>query len=122
MISAVKSNTPFKFVAPLVFQGSCDRSVFTHWLEYLLESLKEANHGQVRKYLFILDNASIHKGKEIDALVAQHHSRIFYLPAYSPDFNPIEKAWSVLKNKVRYIVSQQNISVLSALEIAFKNM
>lgn len=122
MISAVKSNTPFKFVAPLVFQGSCDRSVFTHWLEYLLESLKEASHGQVRKYLLVLDNASIHKGRETDTLVAQHHSRIFYLPAYSPDFNPIEKAWFVLKNKVRQIVSQQNISVLNALDIAFKEM
>ncbi|NHB58288.1 MULTISPECIES: transposase [Acinetobacter] len=47
---------------------------------------------------------------------------MFYLPAYSLDFNPIEKAWSVLKNKVRQIISQQNISVLSALDIAFKNM
>ena len=122
MISAVKSNTPFKFITPLIFQGSCDRSVFIHWLEYLLENLKEANHGQARSHLLILDNTAIHKGKEIDTLVARYQSRIFYLPAYSPDFNPIEKAWSVLKHKVRQIVAQQNISVLSALDIAFKVM
>ncbi|WP_407409388.1 transposase [Acinetobacter sp.] len=41
-----------------------------------------------KKHLIILDHASIHKGKEIDQLVAQCHVRIAYLPTYSPNFNP----------------------------------
>ena len=47
---------------------------------------------------------------------------IFTIPAYSPDFNPIEKAWSVLKRKIRQIVAQENKSVDEALDIAFKQM
>lgn len=107
---------------PLVFQGSCNRCVFTGWLEYLLGSLVQNESEPKKKHLLILDNASIHKGNEIEALVARYNTRIFYLPAYSPDFNPIEKAWLVLKRKVRQIVVQQYKSVDEALDLAFKEM
>ena len=69
-----------------------------------------------------MDNASIHKGKKIEELATRYNTRVLYLPAYSPDFNPIEKAWSVLKRKVRQIVAQQDKSVDEALHIAFKEM
>jgi putative transposase len=122
MISAVRSSSPFKFVTPLIFQGSCDRKIFTTWLEYLLKSLQLSSTNNQKKHLIILDNASIHKGREIDQLVAQYHVRIAYLPTYSPDFNPIERAWSVLKRKVRYFVDHQKVSIPNALEIVFKKM
>ena len=122
LISAVRSSLPFKFVMPLVFQGSCNRRIFTGWLEYLLADLAQNECESKKKYLLILDNASIHKGKEIEELASRYNTRVFYLPAYSPDFNPIEKAWSVLKRKVRQIVTQQDKSVDEALDIAFKEM
>lgn len=105
---------------PLVFQGSCNRRIFTGQLEYLLSSLVQNECESKKKHLLILDNASIHKGKEIEELAARYNTRVFYLPAYSPDFNPIEKAWLVLKRKVRQIVVQQDKSVNEALNIAFK--
>jgi putative transposase len=104
----VRSNKPYSFVSPLVFQGSCDRKLFTGWLDYLFQNLPKS------RYLSILDNASIHKGKEIKQLAERHNVRIAYLPTYSPDLNPIEQAWSVLKMKVRNLVSQQNISIRSS--------
>ncbi|WP_324627242.1 IS630 family transposase [Acinetobacter sp. MD2(2019)] len=122
MISAVCSNAAFKFIAPFIFQGSCDRSTFAGWLEYLLKGLPKDKSGQHQKHLLILDNASIHKGKEIDELATQYNARLMYLPTYSPDFNPIEKAWSVLKRKVRNIVSQKHKNVIEALDIAFNEM
>ena len=121
MISAVRSNEPFKFIQPLVFQGSCDRSIFLCWLEYLLQGLYNRD-AKRKSYLLILDNASIHKGKVIDDLAAKYQTRIVYLPAYSPDFNPIEKAWSVLKSKVRHIIAQSNKTLQEALDIAFRLM
>jgi transposase len=122
MISAVRSSEAFRFIAPFIFQGSCDRSTFVGWLEYLLKGLPKDKSGQHQKYLLILDNASIHKGKEIDELAIQYNARLMYLPAYSPDLNPIEKAWSVLKRKVRNIVSQEQKNVIEALDIGFNEM
>ena len=43
--------------------------------------------------MFILDNASWHKA----ARVNWHHFEPQFLPAYSPDFNPIERLWLRLK-------------------------
>ncbi len=122
MISAVRSSAAFRFIAPFIFEGSCDRSTFAGWLEYLLKGLPKDKSGQHQKYLLILDNASIHKGKEIDELAIQYNARLMYLPAYSPDLNPIEKAWSVLKRKVRNIVSQKQKNVIEALDIGFNEM
>lgn len=121
MISAVRSNAPFKFTQPLVFHGSCDRNIFVCWLEYLLQDLKQKDD-QTKSYLLILDNASIHKGRVIDDLAARYQIRIVYLPAYSPDLNPIERAWSVLKSKVRHMVAHSNQTLPDALDIAFKMM
>ncbi|WP_375506349.1 transposase [uncultured Nostoc sp.] len=38
----------------------------------------------------VMDNCSIHKGKEIEALIQAAAANIIYLPPYSPDFSPIE--------------------------------
>jgi transposase len=48
-----------------------------------------------------LDNASIHHGGNIEDLCAEMGVRIVYLPPYSPDFNPIEKAFAVIKDRLR---------------------
>lgn len=48
-----------------------------------------------------MDNASIHLGGEIADLCADFGVRIVYLPRYSPDFNPIEKGFNVIKMRFR---------------------
>ena len=86
-----------------------------------MQDLKQ-NDDQTKSYLLILDNASIHKGRVIDDLTARYQTRIVYLRAYSPDLNPIEKAWSVLKSKVRHMVAQNNKTFPEALDSAFRVM
>lgn len=44
-----------------------------------------------------MDNASIHLGGELKDLCADYGVRIIYLPRYSPDFNPIEKGFNLIK-------------------------
>jgi hypothetical protein len=49
--------------------------------------------------VLVLDNASIHKGGQIEVW-ATAGCRILYLPAYSPHYNPIELVWSLVKRLV----------------------
>ncbi len=51
----------------------------------------------------VWDNCSIHKGKEIEKAITDVGAQLIYLPPYSPDFNPIEKLWSKVKNTLRSI-------------------
>jgi transposase len=49
----------------------------------------------------ILDNLSAHKVRGVRELIEAQGAELLYLPPYSPDFNPIEKAWSKLKQLLR---------------------
>jgi transposase len=52
--------------------------------------------------VLVLDNASIHKQQELRALVEDGVGGILeFLPPYSPDYNPIEKAWAAYKTWLR---------------------
>jgi transposase len=67
----------------------------------------------------IMDNCSIHKSQELEALIAAAGARLIYLPPYSPDFSPIENCWSKIKSILRRIAARTYPDLLNALDIAF---
>lgn len=67
----------------------------------------------------IMDNCSVHKGAEIEALVTQAGARLIYLPPYSPDFSPIENCWSKIKSVLRTIGARTYPDLVKAIEAAF---
>lgn len=67
----------------------------------------------------VMDNCSIHKSDEIDALITAAGARLIYLPPYSPDFSPIENCWSKLKVILRTLAARTYPALLEALETAF---
>lgn len=69
----------------------CDTAVFQAFLD---EAARTIQPTRERNYL-ILDNASWHKRKSLD----WHFFEPLFLPPYSPDFNPIERLWLVMKAK-----------------------
>jgi transposase len=51
----------------------------------------------------VLDNCSIHKVAGVERALASVGAHVLYLPPYSPEFNPIEEAWSKVKHALRRI-------------------
>jgi transposase len=68
-----------------------DTTVFQIFLDSLAERTKTSN----KQILLVIDNASWHHASSLN----WHHIKAKFLPAYSPDLNPIERIWLELKNK-----------------------
>lgn len=56
---------------------------------------------EMKGYFIIMDNAPIHVPEMIDPIIMQRGYTPVYLPPYSPELNPIEQFWSIIKAKVR---------------------
>ena len=67
----------------------------------------------------LMDNCSIHKGEEIEALINLAGARLIYLPPYSPDFSPIENCWSSIKSLLRSIGARNYPDLAKAIEEVF---
>jgi putative transposase len=77
--------------APMMFEGTCDRKTFNTWLHrVLIPALK-------RSSLIILDNASFHVRSAIHKILTAFGHEVLFLPPYSPDLNPIENSFAILK-------------------------
>jgi hypothetical protein len=63
--------------------------------------LPHMNEWPLPRSVLVIDNASIHKVAGIREMVEERGARLLYLPAYSPDFNPIELAFSTIKTWLR---------------------
>jgi transposase len=83
------------FIAPFVIDGPINRLAFETYGEKVL--VPELRKGDV----VIMDNLPGHKGPKTRELVEAAGASLFYLPPYSPDFNPIENAFAKLKALLR---------------------
>ena len=81
--------------APFVLDGAMNRNAFETYVDKVLAP--ELRPGDV----VIMDNLSSHKGPRVRELIEAAGASLLYLPPYSPDFNPIEKAFAKLKALLR---------------------
>jgi transposase len=51
--------------------------------------------------IVVMDNLSVHKDGEVLRLIRDAGADVLFLPPYSPEFNPIEKAWAKIKTLIR---------------------
>jgi transposase len=78
----------------MAVEGSTTAEVFEAYLEHYL--VPELKPGQV----VVMDNLDAHKPKRVKELIEDRGCQLLYLPAYSPDYNPIEEAFSKIKGTV----------------------
>ena len=84
-------------VAPIVLDGPINGDWFEAYVTQVL--IPELRPGDV----VIMDNLSSHKRTSVRDRIEQAGASLRFLPPYSPDFNPIEKAFSKLKAMLRRI-------------------
>lgn len=81
--------------APTVVDGPMNGDTFVAYVEQqLVRTLKRGD-------VVVMDNLSSHKRAAVKAAIESVGAELRYLPPYSPDLNPIEKAFSKLKAKLR---------------------
>ncbi len=98
--------------APFLIEGALDGDVFTTYLqEVLCPELRPGDQ-------VILDNLSTHKMVRVGELIAACGAEVHYLPAYSPDLNPIELAFAKLKAHLRQAAARTLDQLQSALAYA----
>jgi transposase len=79
----------------LAVEGGTTKAVFEAYVERVLAPA--LSPGQV----VVMDNLSAHKGERVRELVERVGCEVLFLPSYSPDFSPIEEAFSKLKSLLR---------------------
>ena len=81
--------------APCVIDGPINGASFRAYVEQVLAPILAPDD------IVVMDNLGSHKGRAIRAAIRAAKAKLFFLPAYSPDLNPIEQAFAKMKTLLR---------------------
>ena len=85
-----------EWIAPMLFESSCTHYTIAAWMkEVLIPELRPNS-------LVIMDNAPFHNKPVMLELLKAHGHTMLPLPKYSPDFNPIEQSFAILKRRRQF--------------------
>jgi transposase len=102
--------------APWTLEGAINTEAFVVYLEQVLGPTLRP--GQT----VILDNLSVHKAARIRAALETCGCSLAFLPAYSPDLNPIELAFSKIKGILRRVAARTREDLLDGIERAVRSV
>lgn len=97
---------------PFVIEGAVNAAVFETYVEYVLAPTLR------RGDIVLMDNLSCHKTDRVRYLIEMRGASILFVPPYSPDLSPIEKAFSKLKQALRRAKALTFEDLLSAIATA----
>jgi transposase len=95
--------------APWLLDGPIDGESFQTYVEKLL--VPTLHPGDI----VIMDNLGSHKGKAVRKLIRAAGAKLFFLPKYSPDMNPIEQVFAKLKHLLRKAAARSVEAVCAAI-------
>ena len=111
-VTLVAALTPDGLQAPMTVHGAVNGDVFAAYLDQVLGPTL------VPGDVVVLDNLPAHKVAGLSDIVAARGARLLYLPPYSPDFNPIELAFSKLKIWLRTAQARTHEGLEAAIQAA----
>jgi len=103
-------------IASMVLEGAMDGAAFEAYVEQVLAPALRPND------IVVMDNLSSHKSERIKELVEAVGAKLWYLPPYSPDFNPIEKMWSKVKEFLRSSAARTKEILYEAIGLALQTV
>ena len=102
--------------ACMTIEGATDAEVFRAYVRHVLcPTLRKGD-------VVIMDNLSPHKSEPTLCLIAQAGAEVLFLPAYSPEFDPIEKMWSKIKACLRSAQARTQPALIKALALALASV
>ena len=96
----------------LAVEGATNREIFKTYVGRVLAPMLR------RGQLVVMDNLTTHKGERVRQLIEQQGCQLLYLPPYSPDFNPIEEAFSKIKHLIRKAEARSREGLVEAMGTA----
>lgn len=106
MISSIRLDGS---TACMALEGATDTETFRAYVrEVLTPTLRPGD-------MVIMDNLSPHKSDQTLALITNAGAKVLFLPAYSPDLNPIEKMWSKIKGLLRTAEARTPSDLITAI-------
>ena len=113
MISSIRVNGSTTCMA---IEGATDTEVFRAYVGQVLCPTLRAGD------VVVMDNLSPHKSDHTLSLIAQRGAQVQFLPAYSPDLNPIENMWSKVKTSLRTAEARTQPDLLQAIASALASV
>ncbi len=98
----------------MAFEEATTKAVFETYVERLLApSLKPGR-------VMVMDNLGAHKGDRVKELIEARGAILVFLPAYSPDFSPIEEAFSKIKALLKKAAARTREALVEAIGLALE--
>lgn len=116
ILSTIAAMTVDGMLTGCTFDGATDTEMFLAFVERFL--VPQLHSGQV----VVLDNLPAHKSPQVDRLIEAAGARVLHLPAYSPDFNPIEMAIAKIKALLRKLARRTFDDLMGAIGQAMRSI
>lgn len=102
--------------ACMAIEGATSAEVFREYVRQVLAPTLRPGD------IVVLDNLAAHKDREALALIAAAGAKVWFLPPYSPDLNPIESMWSKVKAFLRSVKARTLGALLDAIAAALRTI
>jgi len=96
-------------IATMTMEEPTDIDIFLAYVEHLLYPVLKPGD------VVVMDNLSAHKAPAVSEWIEKAGAEVLYLPPYSPDLNPIEKAWAKLKQLLRAVKARSKETLDQAI-------